>query len=72
MIENEREKISELKRRVQVETRKLWDQRNKREQARSFDSDTCQLSSQFDMSRPDESSLMDDFNMTGSTGFEER
>ncbi|XP_063630462.1 pleckstrin homology-like domain family B member 2 isoform X2 [Cydia splendana] len=41
VIENEREKISELKRRVQDETKKLWDQRTRNEQAKSFDSD-CQ------------------------------
>ncbi|XP_060808022.1 uncharacterized protein LOC106130419 isoform X2 [Amyelois transitella] len=39
VIENEREKISELKRRVQDETKKLWDQRYRSEQSRSLDSD---------------------------------
>nr|XP_026484064.1 pleckstrin homology-like domain family B member 2 isoform X2 [Vanessa tameamea] len=38
VIENEREKISELKRRVQDETKKLWDQRTKGK------TDSCQLS----------------------------
>ncbi|XP_063543394.1 repetitive organellar protein isoform X2 [Cydia strobilella] len=41
VIENEREKISELKRRVQDETKKLWDQRTRNEQSKSFESD-CQ------------------------------
>ncbi|XP_041985655.1 pleckstrin homology-like domain family B member 2 [Aricia agestis] len=38
VIENEREKISELKKRAQDETKKLWDQRNRDR------SDSCQLS----------------------------
>ncbi|CAH2061789.1 unnamed protein product, partial [Iphiclides podalirius] len=38
VIENEREKISALKRRAQDETRRLWDQKN-RDLARSLDSD---------------------------------
>ncbi|KAM3969037.1 LOW QUALITY PROTEIN: uncharacterized protein ACR2FA_003402 [Aphomia sociella] len=42
VIENEREKISELKRRVQDETKKLWDQKYRSEQSKSFDSDNCQ------------------------------
>ncbi|XP_048488164.1 repetitive organellar protein isoform X4 [Plutella xylostella] len=54
VIENEREKISELKRRVQTETKKLWDQKYKHEQTKSFDSDSCQfdrsLSNEFDRS----------------------
>ncbi|XP_045540767.1 pleckstrin homology-like domain family B member 1 [Papilio machaon] len=39
MIENEREKISELKRRAQDETKKLWDQKNRSGQTKSFDGD---------------------------------
>ncbi|XP_049882029.1 227 kDa spindle- and centromere-associated protein isoform X2 [Pectinophora gossypiella] len=41
VIENEREKISELKRRAQDETKKLWDQKS-REQSKSTESDHCQ------------------------------
>ncbi|KAJ0170580.1 hypothetical protein K1T71_013951 [Dendrolimus kikuchii] len=78
VIENEREKISELKRRAQDETKKLWDQKYK-EQNRSFDSDNCQsLPSEFP--RKDEKpgysslvedSIMDDSFIGNSTMFDE-
>ncbi|XP_073965859.1 uncharacterized protein isoform X2 [Choristoneura fumiferana] len=66
MIENEREKISELKRRVQDETKKLWDQRTRSEQAKSVDSG--------DVDAPCDVSLQDDsLNVTNifdeSSGF---
>ncbi|XP_052748004.1 pleckstrin homology-like domain family B member 2 isoform X2 [Galleria mellonella] len=48
LIENEREKISELKRRVQDETKKLWDQKNRSEQSKSLDCDQCQSLPPFD------------------------
>ncbi|XP_059045871.1 uncharacterized protein LOC131841569 [Achroia grisella] len=61
LIENEREKISELKRRVQDETKKLWDQKNRSEQSKSFDSDHCQslppLDSQADRSMTSDKSF---------------
>ncbi|XP_072933843.1 uncharacterized protein [Epargyreus clarus] len=80
MIENEREKIIELKRRVQDETKKMWDQRARAEQARSADS--CQLSNslsnEFDSSNVNGDSVIEDvsmtddaFNLTNSTIFEE-
>ncbi|KAL4707538.1 hypothetical protein ACJJTC_000290 [Scirpophaga incertulas] len=69
VIENEREKISELKRRVQDETKKLWDQKCRSEQSRSFD-ETCHSLSfdrcddrqdrKFDRSLIEDASLMDD------------
>ncbi|KAI8433802.1 hypothetical protein MSG28_015770 [Choristoneura fumiferana] len=63
MIENEREKISELKRRVQDETKKLWDQRTRSEQAKSVDSG--------DVDAPCDVSLQDDsLNVTNI--FDER
>ncbi|XP_063835392.1 uncharacterized protein LOC135084560 isoform X1 [Ostrinia nubilalis] len=80
VIENEREKISELKRRVQDETKKLWDQKYRSEQARSFD-ETCQslpshydefdrTNDRFDRSAVEDSSLIDDSFMSSAI-FEE-
>ncbi|XP_068624376.1 pleckstrin homology-like domain family B member 1 isoform X2 [Battus philenor] len=86
VIENEREKISELKRRAQDETKKLWDQKNRTEQAKSLDSDTYLMNDyesfrndadKFDRSERygpglDDSNLAEDtFNLTNSTIFEE-
>ncbi|XP_047999749.1 pleckstrin homology-like domain family B member 2 [Leguminivora glycinivorella] len=67
VIENEREKISELKRRVQDETKKLWDQRTRNEQSKSFDSDCHSV-------EVDHTTAMDDsYNITNvfdeSSGF---
>lgn len=63
MIENEREKISELKRRVQDETKKLWDQRVRSEQAKSFDSG--------DVDAPCDTALQDD-SLNATNIFDER
>ncbi|CAG4960706.1 unnamed protein product [Parnassius apollo] len=87
VIENEREKISELKRRAQDETKKLWDQKNRMEQAKSVDSDTYQVSGDYNNSnvaenvdKPsdrtygnmvDDSMADDAFNLTSSTIYEE-
>ncbi|CAK1594841.1 unnamed protein product [Parnassius mnemosyne] len=87
VIENEREKISELKRRAQDETKKLWDQKNRMEQAKSVDSDTYLVSGEFnnsnvanDVDKPtdrtygnmvDDSMADDAFNLTSSTIYEE-
>ncbi|CAH0757125.1 unnamed protein product [Diatraea saccharalis] len=76
VIENEREKISELKRRVQDETKKLWDQKYRSEQSRSFDENYSSLNS-FDVKsdsdrhdrsfdRTEDTSLIDDSYMSSS------
>ncbi|XP_052743187.1 pleckstrin homology-like domain family B member 2 [Bicyclus anynana] len=84
MIENQREKISELKRRVQDETKKLWDQRNKEKKADSQLSNNLSnvshnlsnVSSEFDSedrfgSGLEDVSFEDPFNLTNSTIYEE-
>ncbi|XP_064292926.1 uncharacterized protein LOC128681249 isoform X2 [Plodia interpunctella] len=69
VIENEREKISELKRRVQDETKKLWDQKYRAEQSRSVDSDSLPYDGMGDRSIVEDS--FDDSFMMNSTIFEE-
>ncbi|CAB3245157.1 unnamed protein product [Arctia plantaginis] len=75
VIENEREKILELKRRVQDETKKLWDQKYRSEHSKSLDStEQCHsLPGEEKMNRStlEESSLMDDSFMANSSVFEE-
>ncbi|XP_050680201.1 pleckstrin homology-like domain family B member 2 isoform X1 [Leptidea sinapis] len=57
VIENEREKIEELKRRAQTETKKLWDERRSRERSTTpdvaADLDSCRLSTELDSSNFD-------------------
>ncbi|RVE49923.1 hypothetical protein evm_005391 [Chilo suppressalis] len=73
VIENEREKISELKRRVQDETKKLWDQKYRSEQSKSFD-ESYHNTNNFDIrsdsgrnfDRPEDTSLIDDSFMNSS------
>ncbi|XP_063898551.1 repetitive organellar protein isoform X1 [Helicoverpa armigera] len=79
VIENEREKISELKRRVQDETKKLWDQKYRSEQSKSFDEQSHSLppllpreeDKVYDRSVMEDSSLIDDSFMANSSMFEE-
>lgn len=79
VIENEREKISELKRRVQDETKKLWDQKYRAEQSKSFDEQSHSLppllpreeDKVYDRSVMEDSSLIDDSFMANSSMFEE-
>ncbi|KAJ8705987.1 hypothetical protein PYW07_010764 [Mythimna separata] len=79
VIENEREKISELKRRVQDETKKLWDQKYRSEQRKSFDEQCHSLppllpreeERGYDRSGLEDSSLIDDSFMANSSMFEE-
>nr|XP_049707442.1 uncharacterized protein LOC126056873 isoform X1 [Helicoverpa armigera] len=79
VIENEREKISELKRRVQDETKKLWDQKYRSEQSKSFDEQSHSLppllpreeDKVYDRSVMEDSSLIDDSFMANSSIFEE-
>ncbi|XP_046974452.1 pleckstrin homology-like domain family B member 2 isoform X2 [Vanessa cardui] len=86
VIENEREKISELKRRVQDETKKLWDQRAKGKtdscqlSTASHLSAVSQLSSDFDSSHVEsgksfgnaiDDASFDEFNITNSTIYDE-
>jgi hypothetical protein len=74
VIENEREKISELKRRVQDETKKLWDQKYRSEQSKSLDETSHSYSFDsrndsdrlFDRSAAEDSSLIDDSFMSSS------
>lgn len=79
VIENEREKISELKRRAQDETKKLWDQKYK-EQNRSFEGDHHQSLPSESPQRgedrtghvsPMEDSVLDDSFTGNSTLFDE-
>nr|XP_034837596.1 pleckstrin homology-like domain family B member 2 [Maniola hyperantus] len=80
VIEDEREKISELKKRVQDETKKLWDQRAKEMRADSrhqhVSSDLAHLASAVDCEDRlggglDNVSFEDPFNVTNSTIYEE-
>lgn len=74
VIENEREKILELKRRVQDETKKLWDQKYRSEQTKSFDStDQCHSLpiEKTDRSVLEDSSLLDDSFIANMSGLEE-
>ncbi|XP_045781244.1 uncharacterized protein LOC123878179 isoform X2 [Maniola jurtina] len=83
VIEDEREKISELKKRVQNETKKLWDQRAKELEADSQVSNhlsnvnnLSNMSSEFDSedrfgSGLEDVSFEDPFNVTNSTIYEE-
>ncbi|KAJ8708084.1 hypothetical protein PYW08_010450 [Mythimna loreyi] len=79
VIENEREKISELKRRVQDETKKLWDQKYRSEQRKSFEEQCHSLppllpredDKGFERSVMEDSSLIDDSFMANSSMFEE-
>lgn len=79
VIENEREKISELKRRVQDETKKLWDQKYRSEQSKSFEEQSHSLppllpreeDKAYDRSVMEDSSLIDDSFMANSSMFEE-
>nr|XP_049707780.1 repetitive organellar protein isoform X1 [Helicoverpa armigera] len=79
VIENEREKISELKRRVQDETKKLWDQKYRSEQSKSFEEQSHSLppllpreeDKVYDRSVMEDSSLIDDSFMANSSMFEE-
>ncbi|KAH9643592.1 hypothetical protein HF086_000066 [Spodoptera exigua] len=81
VIENEREKISELKRRVQDETKKLWNQKYRSEQSKSLEEQYHSLppllpheneDKSFDRSAMEDSSLIDDSFMANSSIFEER
>ncbi|CAH1642143.1 unnamed protein product [Spodoptera littoralis] len=80
VIENEREKISELKRRVQDETKKLWNQKYRSEQSKSLEEQYHSLppllpredeDKTFDRSAMEDSSLIDDSFMANSSIFEE-
>ncbi|KAF9794461.1 hypothetical protein SFRURICE_003334, partial [Spodoptera frugiperda] len=81
VIENEREKISELKRRVQDETKKLWNQKYRSEQSKSLEEQYHSLppllpredeDKTFDRSAMEDTSLIDDSFMANSSIFEER
>lgn len=77
VIENEREKISELKRRVQDETKKLWDQKYRSEHSKSLEEpqslppDLVHEEKGFERTAED-TSYMDDSFMANSSIFEER
>ncbi|XP_075987909.1 uncharacterized protein LOC142984299 isoform X2 [Anticarsia gemmatalis] len=64
VIENEREKILELKRRVQDETKKLWDQKYRAEHSKSMESECHSLP-------VEDSSLLDDSFVANSSVFDE-
>ncbi|XP_026744055.1 pleckstrin homology-like domain family B member 2 isoform X2 [Trichoplusia ni] len=76
VIENEREKISELKRRVQDETKKLWDQKYRSEHSKSLEEpqslppDLVNEEKGFERTAED-TSYMDDSFMANSSIFEE-
>lgn len=80
VIENEREKISELKRRVQDETKKLWNQKYRSEQSKSLEEQYHSLppllpredeDKTFDRCAMEDTSLIDDSFMANSSIFEE-
>ncbi|XP_013178554.1 PREDICTED: golgin subfamily A member 4-like isoform X2 [Papilio xuthus] len=80
MIENEREKISELKRKAQDETKKLWDQKNRSGHTKSSDGDAdirCRdvtdryVTDDVRYAVEDASVTDDVLNLTNSTIFEE-
>nr|XP_037875782.1 pleckstrin homology-like domain family B member 1 isoform X1 [Bombyx mori] len=70
VIENEREKISELKRRAQDETKKLWDQKYRE---RSFEGDLGEGGSPGEGGgrAPEDSSVMDDSFIGNCSVFDE-
>lgn len=81
VIENEREKILELKRRVQDETKKLWDEKLKNEnrsvtpelndRVNETLSDTSLVSERTNSLYDRVNESIDEYNMTGSAIFEE-